>query len=81
MVWPTHENTTVAREDADKNLDYPANTSAQPNVLNISVTGNRDAWIVPSGALAPAVLTAYGFAESGTASMTTSRCHRAQGRD
>lgn len=63
---PAMRTQLVSRTNADAGLVYPTNGAGQPNILDISVTGNQDAWVVPSGALAPAVLTAYGFAKSGT---------------
>jgi hypothetical protein len=39
-----------------------APTAAAPNRIDVSVTGNLDAWMVPSGALAPTSVTAYGRA-------------------
>jgi hypothetical protein len=65
-LTPAMRTQLIARTNANAGLVYPANSLNQPNVLEISATGNQDAWAVPSGALAPSVLTAYGFAQSGT---------------
>ncbi|QNK71259.1 carboxypeptidase regulatory-like domain-containing protein [Variovorax sp. PAMC26660] len=65
-LTPAMRTQLVARTSADSGLVYPANSVNQPNILDISATGNQDAWVVPRGALAPSVLTAYGFAKSST---------------
>lgn len=65
-LTPAMRTQLIARTNANAGLVYPANSVNQPNVLDIIATGNQDAWAVPSGALAPSVLTAYGFAKSGT---------------
>jgi hypothetical protein len=63
-LTPAMRTQLVARTSADSGLVYPANSANQPNILDISLTGNQDAWAVPRGALAPSVLAAYGFAKS-----------------
>jgi len=64
-LTPAMRTELKSRTSANGGLIYPANSLNQPNILNISAPGNQDAWTVPSGTLAPSVLTAYGFAKSG----------------
>lgn len=61
-LTPAMRSQLVARTNAASGLVFGPNSTTQPNVLNISATGDQDAWTVPQGALAPSVLTAYGFA-------------------
>ena len=64
-LTPAMRTDLTTRTNANNGLLYPANSLAQPNILDISAPGNQDAWIVPNGAVAPSVLTAYGFTKSG----------------
>jgi hypothetical protein len=55
----------VARTNASAGLVFPENSTAQPNILDISAPGDQDAWAVPPGARPPATLNAFGFSAAG----------------
>jgi hypothetical protein len=71
-VTPAWRSEAIASTSTNGAFIFSNAVSAtNPNKVDFSANGNLDAWIVPSGALAPTSITAFGRAPSIPATTTT----------